>query len=77
MSATFWKALIKTDTGRLGILGIIGGILEGIGTGDWSNAVEKILIGLGMIFGRHAIMKGGMTTAEFKERSQKVFGDGK
>lgn len=51
-----WRDLVKTKTFWVGVIAIAGGIVEGVFDG-WDRAWEKILLGLGLITGRHAIGK--------------------
>ncbi|MCB9852783.1 MAG: hypothetical protein H6819_06780 [Phycisphaerales bacterium] len=51
-----WRELIKTKTFWVGVLAIAGGIIECVFDG-WDRCYEKILLGLGMIAGRHAVGK--------------------
>jgi len=48
--------LLKTKTFWVGVITVGAGIVEGIFDG-WSQGLEKIMLGLGMIVGRQAIAK--------------------
>ena len=60
MNAPF-RSVLGTKTGKAGVLAIIGGILVVIYDGNWSDAFNKIMLGVALLTGRHAIAK---TTGE-------------
>ena len=51
-----FKEIWKTKTFWVGALTIGAGIIEGVFDG-WGQGYEKILLGLAMITGRHAVGK--------------------
>ena len=51
--------MLKTKTTWAGLLTIGAGVIEWVFEGDRSAALEKIMLGLGLIFMRHAISKNG------------------
>jgi len=60
-----WQELFKTKTFWVGVVAIAAGIVEGVFDG-WDKAYEKILLGLAMITGRHAIGKTDAKVVESK-----------
>lgn len=52
-----FRSVLGTKTGKAGVLAILGGILVALYDGDWSSALDKILLGVGLLTGRHAISK--------------------
>lgn len=69
-----WGELVKTKTFWVGVVAIFGGIVEGVFDG-WDQAFEKILLGAGLITGRHAVGKSAVETAKHVEST--VVGKGR
>jgi len=63
--------LLKTKTFWVGLVAIAIGLIQGIFDGDWSSAVNKFLIGAGLITGRHAIAKIEVTPAARARKAQR------
>lgn len=51
-----FKDIWKTKTFWVGVLTVAAGIIEGVFDG-WGQGYEKILLGLAIITGRHAVGK--------------------
>ena len=51
-----FSELIKTKTFWVGVIAILGGIVEIVFDG-WDMGLEKVLLGAGLITGRNAIGK--------------------
>ncbi len=49
--------LLRKKTTWVGIISILAGVIEGLFDGDWGSASTKVLAGLAMVTGRHALQK--------------------